>query len=340
MLASPGTNLGRFVPFWVPPGAGIVEALGCNLREVMVNFRDARETARLHSSNRSRGQATKRLPNNVAVVCHSAQDATHELQWLLVKMRGRQAAGVINPRGSPFHRAFYPLHSMQWRQRPDISNPVHMPPLVPQRVPVLAGHRGLPVEGIIGPARFGAVLVSVCSQALDHLTRRPVPQPVSREVFARRGVSHPACFVGSGQGEPRTLPLIAQPLLHGHEPVDALDFEAALIEGTYLGRDRETADRLPVDIARNVSDAFVPGDDLHVIPSALNEQRVDRGPANFSVPEPEGGGRCRRPAPRLHVRPVPIKQATDTGRVPVEPADAIRAVTDNDGRRRPALVGG
>ena len=41
---------------------------------------------------------------------------------------------------------------------------------------------------------------------------------------------------------------MARPLLHGHDAVGALDFEAALIEGAYLGRDGETADRFPLTL--------------------------------------------------------------------------------------------
>jgi hypothetical protein len=70
--------------FWIPPCAGIIETLGCDLREIMINFCNAWETVRLYGSDRRRGQSAERLPYHVSGIRHSAKDAVHELQWLLI----------------------------------------------------------------------------------------------------------------------------------------------------------------------------------------------------------------------------------------------------------------
>jgi hypothetical protein len=60
--------------------------LGSDFREVMINFRNAGETACLYRSDRRRSEATERLPHNIARIRDSIEDTPHELQGLLVKM--------------------------------------------------------------------------------------------------------------------------------------------------------------------------------------------------------------------------------------------------------------
>ncbi len=305
----------------------------------MIDFRKAGETGRLYRGDRCRSEAAERLPHDITRIRDSVDDPPHELQGLLIKMRRRQTARIINPWSSSFHRAFNAFHTTQGSQLPHISNSMRVTPLVSQSVPVFAGNRGFSIKGIIRPARFGAILVSVGCQALHHLTWRPVPEPILREVLAGRGVPHSACFVGLTQWEPRPLPLIAQPLLYRHPSTGSMDSETSLIKSAHLRRNREAADRLAIDVSSNMSDPFVPGNELHVIPAVLNEQRVNRCPAHLGVPEPKGG--CRRgiTAPRPHMRPVPINQAADTRRVSMEPPNAVRAITHHDDRCGPGGVG-
>ncbi len=143
----------------------------------MIDFRKAGETGRLYRGDRCRSEAAERLPHDITRIRDSVDDPPHELQGLLIKMRRRQTARIINPWSSSFHRAFNAFHTTQGSQLPHISNSMRVTPLVSQSVPVFAGNRGFSIKGIIRPARFGAILVSVGCQALHHLTWRPVPEP-------------------------------------------------------------------------------------------------------------------------------------------------------------------
>ena len=78
-------------------GTGIFEALSGNLCEIMINFRDAREAARLHRCTRSRGKTAERFPHHVAGIRDGSEDAVHEHQWLLIQMRRGQGSGIVDP---------------------------------------------------------------------------------------------------------------------------------------------------------------------------------------------------------------------------------------------------
>jgi hypothetical protein len=79
-------NLCRSVSFWVPSYAGIIKALSSDLREVVIDFRDTGETACLYRSDRRRSEATERLPHDITRISGGAENTSHELQGLLVKM--------------------------------------------------------------------------------------------------------------------------------------------------------------------------------------------------------------------------------------------------------------
>src|ERR1017187_183248 len=281
-----GGDLRRVIAFWVSPCKGVIETLRRNLGEIAINLRDTRETSRLDGCNRSRSETTERLPNHVASVRDRAEDAVHELERLLVQVGGRQAAWVIDAGRCTSHRAFDPLNAMQGRQLPDVGHSVRVPPLMPQRIPLLGRDRTLPIERVVRPARLRATLVRIGGQALHHLARRPVPEPVLRKVLAGCGVPNAACFVGLGKREPGSPPLVAQPLLYRRQSVGAVDLEAPLVENADLVHNREAAYRFAVDVARDMGDSLVPGDGLDVLPATLSKKWVNRRPTDFSVPEP------------------------------------------------------
>src|SRR5215471_1799579 len=81
---------GCVVRLLIPPGNGIVKALRGDLREVVVDLSDIREPAHLDRGDRGRRQPSERLPDNVSLVSGGVEDAAHEVQWLLVQVRGRQ----------------------------------------------------------------------------------------------------------------------------------------------------------------------------------------------------------------------------------------------------------
>ena len=59
------------------------------------------------------------------------------------------------------------------------------------------------------------------------------------------------------------------------------------VEHAHLGHhDGELPDRVAVDIAGYVRDAFVPHDALHILPSIPFQDRVHGHPSEFGVPEP------------------------------------------------------
>src|ERR1700761_4618660 len=132
------------------------------------------------------------------------------------------------------------------------------------------------------------MLVGVSGQTLDHFTRRPVPDPVLGEVLAGGGVAATTGLVGQAQCQSAPLPLMPDPFLCGHPAVRAGDLEPSLVEDADLGNHGKPADGLAVDIAGDVPDPLVPGDCLHVIPSAYGKKRVHCGPADLGVPEPQG----------------------------------------------------
>src|SRR5262249_44432902 len=83
---------------------------------------------------------------------------------------------------------------------------------------------------------------------------------------------------------------------------------------------------------------FVPGNRLNVVPARLIEKRMNSGPSDLGIPKPQCCERGGLQGPSLHVRPVPIHQATWPDGVAMKPPDTIRAVTDNCARGWPRCV--
>jgi hypothetical protein len=79
-------GLCRSVSFWVPSCAGIFKALSSDLREIVIDFCNVWEPACLYRSDRRRSEATERLPHDIARISGGAENTSHELQGLLVKM--------------------------------------------------------------------------------------------------------------------------------------------------------------------------------------------------------------------------------------------------------------
>lgn len=99
----------------------------------------------------------------------------------------------------------------------------------------------------------------------------------------------------------------------------------------HFGDDGEAADFGGVDVACDVGFAFVPDIGVDVTPAVAFQHGVNGCPADFGVPEPEGGLRGGVLAPCLNVRFVPCGDAEVVGGVAFKAEDAIRAVGNDDG---------
>lgn len=88
-----------------------------------------------------------------------------------------------------------------------------------------------------------------------------------------------------------------------------------------------------------MTEALVPHDGLFVLPTVVNEDRVDVGPADLRVKEPERRGELGEPGPFLNVRAVPVRKSVWGARVAWEAADPVGAVGDDHVRCPPGLVG-
>ena len=131
------------------------------------------------------------------------------------------------------------------------------------------------------------------------------------------------------------LPFSAHPVLQTHHAVQRLDRHPARVHDAELGHDRPAPGRLTVEVARDVLDGLVPGDGELVLPTVLHEQRVDVGPADLGVPEPQHRRRHRGLRPSLDVRSVPVGEQLGHARVAWEPPNPVGAVRHDRRRCRP-----
>ena len=99
----------------------------------------------------------------------------------------------------------------------------------------------------------------------------------------------------------------------------------------HFGDDGEAADFGGVDVASDVGFAFVPDIGVDVTPAVAFEDGVDGCPADFRVPEPEGGLCGGVLAPCLNVGFVPVGDAEVVGGVAFKTEDAIRAIRNDHG---------
>lgn len=99
----------------------------------------------------------------------------------------------------------------------------------------------------------------------------------------------------------------------------------------HFGDDREAADFGGVDVACDVSFAFVPDIGVDVTPAVAFEDGMDGCPADFRVPKPEGGLCGGVLASCLNVGFVPVGNAEMVGDAIFKTEDAIRAVRNDHG---------
>src|SRR5580704_5290318 len=97
----------------------------------MINLRNARETAGLNRSNGCGSETAERFPYHVAFIGCGVEDATHEVQWLLIQVRGRKVAGIINAGCRSPHGSLNSLYAVQRRQLPYIRYTVCVAPFIP-----------------------------------------------------------------------------------------------------------------------------------------------------------------------------------------------------------------
>src|SRR5262249_15382024 len=116
------------------------------LSEVIVYLRCVRPASERHCRHRGRSQATERLPHDVIRPGHRVDDALHELQRLLVQVRGAASCRLVHTRRGPPHGALQTLAVVQRRPGPDVCDAVCVVPAVTQRVPFLGGDGGLTVK--------------------------------------------------------------------------------------------------------------------------------------------------------------------------------------------------
>src|SRR5262249_54750634 len=92
------------------------------------------------------------------------------------------------------------------------------------------------------------------------------------------------------------------------------------------------------DVPRDVPDPFVPHAGAPVDPAVSGEDRVDVGPADLRVPEPERGkgGGPLRPLPDVGL--IPGRQALRGGRVARKTRNAVRAVYTDGHRSGPPVI--
>ena len=182
------------------------------------------------------------------------------------------------------------------------------------------------VDREIGPPFRCAAGVRVGLQPLKHGGRRKVPKVSLVKVLSAGGVFHPTGFIRSPKRQPRALPFAKQPLLE-REPIDP-GLESIL--HAHFRRHGKATNPLRIDVARDVGHRLVPDVAVLVPPPMLLEQRMNRGPSDFRVPEPE---RCERRGPfgpGSDVGLVPVGQAKMIGRVAFEAQDAIASIGNDD----------
>ena len=161
---------------------------------------------------------------------------------------------------------------------------------------------------------------------------------ILRQVLPRRGVPHAAGFVRPVERQPGPGPLPTKPLLHVDEPASDSELRGADVLDAHLRGHRESTQRLGIRVPGDMRDALVPHVAAHILPPELGQQRVDRGPSNLGVPEPEGRLASGDFRPGLDMRTVPFRETLGCGRVPGEAGHPVGPVGDDHDRVRPVGV--
>ena len=265
-------------------------------------------------------------------------DAAHELQRLLIQMRGRVPAGVVHPRSDPAAVAPVAFRAVEWRVRPDVRQSVLVAPWMAEPRPFRCTDGSLPVNRIIWTPRGVTVLVREGNEPAHHLRRREIPEPVLCEVLAGGGVLHSARLVGSIQRHPGPLPFRPQPLAGGHRAARGHERQSPPVEDTDLGHGRQPADRVPVHVAGNVTDALVPQDRLDILPAFPRQKRMHGRPADLGIPEPQRRGRMRAFRPGNGMVGVPRLQSIRGPGVSRKPTDTVCAIGHDQVRGVPVVV--
>jgi DNA-binding transcriptional ArsR family regulator len=106
--------------------------------------------------------------------------AAHELQGLLVEVRGRALGRVVDPRGGPFALAPGPFRAVQRWVLPHVGHPVLVGPGIAELAPLPGRHRPMAVDREVRCTLGLAVLVGIGHELGHGLGRGRVPKPILR----------------------------------------------------------------------------------------------------------------------------------------------------------------
>ena len=176
--------------------------------------------------------------------------------------------------------------------------------------------------------------VRVDRQCLKSIRRREIPHVVCRQVLAGRGIGYPAGLVSDTQRQSGSHPLPSEPFL-GRQAVK----QGALhVLDAHLRSHREFPQGLGVRVSRDVAETLVPDVATSIVPSVCVKQRVQCGPAQLRVPEPQCGFSSRVAGPSCDVWRIPIYEALYRRQIAGIAVHTVRTINNNARRRWPRLV--